>query len=381
MVLPWTGSSADQLQVDSAAVQSDGMDLIGSAGGSHCTAAPMVPVCLAAAVWFCPACLAKPGRLDSGGDGGGPSPAQSINAYWPTPARATGGRRRSPPSQSRADTGSVFRKADDAFGRDLRRCSADLSRADATYLPRQRSSDSAIDHLGAYRDGCAAFGIARPGLGYSTHRRPLGPGHPDTALRPPRSRRPHPPTSSTAIGMRCEPSGTPTAGGHRLGGRRDDRRRRRCDASHLFRSPRRRSTTALVGFGVAAGWRHRLNIGWSRHISDALHSANYVRCHRFNARRPTAIPRRRDPPPYASTDRTRHVRLCCGRTLPSSSRPPQSRSGNSSPHARAPCAWSVRAEPCRRSSHRWDRPPLRPRCPGSCKHCTPITAGRPCWLR
>ena len=166
---------------------------------------------------------------------------------------------RSPPPRPRADTESVFPQSRQrlwARSATVRR--RPVGRADATPPPRQRSSERAIDHPGRLpRRVCRLRHLrARPGLGYSTHRRPVGPGRPDTALRPHRgSRRPpthRPPRQLSA--WRCEPSGTPTARGHtRLRGRRDGRRRRRCDAHpHLFRSPRRRSATALVGFGVAA---------------------------------------------------------------------------------------------------------------------------------
>ena len=285
-------------------------DLIGSAGESHCTAAPMVPVCLSPPrSRFCPACLAETGgrwQLWWRRRWAFACPIHQCLLADTCPCCDRWQRDRSPPSQSRADTGSVFPQS----GRRLRARSATVrrrpvSRADATLPPRQRSSEGAIDHPGRLPQRvCRLRHLrARPGLGYSTHRRPLGPGHPDTALRPHRgSRRPpthRPPRQLSA--WRCEPSGTPTAGGHtRLRGRRDGRRRRRCDARpHLFRSPRRRSATALVGFGVAAArpGRHRL-----QHRVEPPHQRRFAQCPImfavtvFNAQRPTAVPQRRGPP-------------------------------------------------------------------------------------
>ena len=158
---------------------------------------------------------------------------------------------------------------------------------------------------------------ARPGLGYSTHRRPLGPGRPDTALRPHRGSR-RPPT--------YRPPATPIGSAWRTV-RRTNRTR-----PHPSQGPPRRPSPpslrcasltcsdphaagAQLHWLVSVSRRRGLavtasNIGWSRHISDALHSAQLCSLspfltpsdqlrYRSAAARPTA--------PDASTDRTRHV--------------------------------------------------------------------------
>ena len=326
MVLPV--DRAQDLQtscgVDSATVQSMTVaDLIGSAGESHCTAAPMVPVCLSPPrSRFCPACLAETGgrwqlwwrrrwafacpihqclladtcpcchrwqRV-------GPHPHSLV----PTPARCS-------------------RKADDAFGRDLRRCGADLSAAPT----RRYLRDSAVltvqsTILGAYRSGCAAFGIYAPDpvsatqltadlSGLATrilryaHTEDLASLLPTDLLNAYRHRvadRPaHQPSAATpgaaaaetavaaVLAMRTLTCSDPRAAGAQL---------------HWLVSVSRRR-----GLAVTAS-----NIGWSRHISDTLHSAQLSSLttfltpsdqlrYRSAAARPTA--------PDASTDRTRHV--------------------------------------------------------------------------
>jgi TniQ len=310
--------------VDCATVQSMTVaDLIGSAGESHCTAAPMVPVCLSPPrSRFCPACLAETGgrwqlwwrlrwafacpihqclladtcpccdrwqRI-------GPHPHGLV----PTPARCS-------------------RKADNAYGRDLRRCGADLSAAPT----RRYLRDSAVLQvqstiLGAYRSGCAAFGIYAPDpvsaaqltadlsglaariLRYA-HTEDLTGLLPTDLLDSYRhcvANRPahHPhgaaPVSGAAqtavaavVAMRVLTCSDPHAAGAQL---------------HWLVSASRRR-----GLAVTAS-----NIGWSRHISDALHSAQLCSLspfltpsdqlrYRSAAARPTA--------PDASTDRTRHV--------------------------------------------------------------------------
>ena len=310
--------------VDSATVQSMTVaDLIGSAGESHCTAAPMVPVCLSPPrSRFCPACLAETGgrwqlwwrrrwafacpihqclladtcpcchrwqRI-------GPHPHSLV----PTPARCS-------------------RKADDAFGRDLRRCGADLSAAPT----RRYLRDSAVltvqsTILGAYRSGCAAFGIYAPDPVSATQltadlsglaTRILRYAHTEDLVgllptdlldsyRHGVANRPaHPPQAATpvsgaaetavaaVVAMRILTCSDPHAAGAQL---------------HWLVSVSRRR-----GLAVTAS-----NIGWSRHISDALHSAQLCSLspfltpsdqlrYRSAAARPTA--------PDASTDRTRHV--------------------------------------------------------------------------
>ena len=326
MVLPV--DRAQDLQtscgVDSATVRSMTVaDLIGSAGESHCTAAPMVPVCLSPPrSRFCPACLAETGgrwqlwwrrrwafacpihqclladtcpcchrwqRI-------GPHPHSLV----PTPARCC-------------------RKADDAFGRDLRRCGADLSAAPT----RRYLRDSAVLEvqstiLGAYRSGCAAFGIYAPDPVSATQltadlsglaTRILRYAHTEDLVgllptdlldsyRHGVANRPaHPPQAATpvsgaaetavaaVVAMRILTCSDPHAAGAQL---------------HWLVSVSRRR-----GLAVTAS-----NIGWSRHISDALHSAQLCSLspfltpsdqlrYRSAAARPTA--------PDASTDRTRHV--------------------------------------------------------------------------
>ena len=326
MVLPV--DRAQDLQtscgVDSATVQSMTVaDLIGSAGESHCTAAPMVPVCLSPPrSRFCPACLAETGgrwqlwwrrrwafacpihqclladtcpcchrwqRI-------GPHPHSLV----PTPARCS-------------------RTADDAFGRDLRRCGADLSAAPT----RRYLRDSAVltvqsTILGAYRSGCAAFGIYAPDpvsaaqltadlSGLATrilryaHTEDLAGLLPTDLLDSYRhgvaNRPAHPPQAATpvsgaaetavaaVVAMRILTCSDPHAAGAQL---------------HWLVSVSRRR-----GLAVTAS-----NIGWSRHISDALHSAQLCSLspfltpsdqlrYRSAAARPTT--------PDASTDRTRHV--------------------------------------------------------------------------
>jgi hypothetical protein len=298
-------------------------DLIGSASESHCTAAPMVPVCLSPPrSRFCPACLAETGgrwqlwwrlrwafacpvhqclladtcpRCDRW-QHIGPHPHGLV----PTPARCS-------------------RKADNAFGRDLRRCGADLSAAPT----RRYLRDSVVlkvqsTILGAYRSGCAAFGIYAPDPVSATRltadlsglaARILRYAHTEelvgllpsdlldsyrhcVANRP--AHPPHPATpvsgaAETAVAavaaMRVLTSADPHAAGARLHG--------------LVSASRRR------GLAVTAS-----NIGWSRHVSDALHSAQLCSLspfltpsdqlrYRSAAARPTA--------PDTSTDRTRHV--------------------------------------------------------------------------
>ena len=326
MVLPV--DRAQDLQtscgVDSATVRSMTVaDLIGSAGESHCSAAPMVPVCLSPPrSRFCPACLAETGgrwqlwwrrrwafacpihqclladtcpcchrwqRV-------GPHPHSLV----PTPARCS-------------------RKADDAFGRDLRRCGADLSAAPT----RRYLRDSAVltvqsTILGAYRSGCAAFGIYAPDPVSATQltadlsglaTRILRYAHTEDLVgllptdlldsyRHGVANRPaHPPQAATpvsgaaetavaaVVAMRILTCSDPHAAGAQL---------------HWLVSVSRRR-----GLAVTAS-----NIGWSRHISDALHSAQLCSLspfltpsdqlrYRSAAARPTA--------PDASTDRTRHV--------------------------------------------------------------------------
>jgi len=297
--------------VDCATVQSMTVaDLIGSAGESHCTAAPMVPVFLSPPrSRFCPECLAETGgrwqlwwrlrwafacpihqclladtcpccdrwqRI-------GPHPHGLV----PTPARCS-------------------RKADNAFGRDLRRCGADLSAAPT----RRYLRDSAVLQvqstiLSAYPSGCAAFGIYAPDPVSATQltadlsglaARILRYAHTEdlvgllptdlldsyrhcVANRP--AHHPHgaAPVSGAAqtavaavVAMRVLSCSDPHAAGAQL---------------HWLVSASRRR-----GLAVTAS-----NIGWSRHISDALHSAQLSSLSPFlNSQRPTAVPQRRGPP-------------------------------------------------------------------------------------
>ena len=227
---------------------------------------------------------------------------------------------RSPPPRPRADTGSVFpqsRRRLWARSATVRR--RPVGRAGATLPPRQRSTESAIDHPGRLPQRvCRLRHLrARPGLGYSTHRRPVGPGRPDTALRPHRgSRRPptyRPPGQLSACALRTvrrtnrtrpHPSQGPP--------RRPSPPSLRC-ASLTCSDPH--AAGAQLHWLVSVSRRRGLavtasNIGWSRHISDALHSAQLCSLspfltpsdqlrYRSAAARPTA--------PDASTDRTRHV--------------------------------------------------------------------------
>ena len=282
--------------VDSATVQSMTVaDLIGSAGESHCTAAPMVPVCLSPPrSRFCPTCLAETGgrwqlwwrlrwafacpihqclladtcpccdrwqRI-------GPHPHGLV----PTPARCS-------------------RKADNAYGRDLRRCGADLSAAPT----RRYLRDSAVLEvqstiLGAYRRRvCRLRHLrARPGLGYSTHRRPVGPGRPDTALRPHRrSRRPpthRPPATAIGIALRTvrrtnrtrpHPSQGPP--------RRPSPPSLRCASSPvLIPTPQERNCTGWFRCRGGEVWRSPPPTSGGAATSATLCTVpNYVRCHRF----------------------------------------------------------------------------------------------------
>ena len=196
--------------VDGAAVQSMTLaGLIGSAGESHCTAAPVVPMCLSPPrSRFCPACLAETGgrwqlwwRLRWAFA----CPTHQCLLADTCPCCDRWQRTGAHPHGLVPTPGRCSRTADDAYGRDLRRCGADLSAAPAPrYLRDSAVLDGAVDHPGRLpRRACRLRHLrARPGVGYAIHRRPVGPGRPDTALRPHRgSRRPaSPPTSSTAIG-------------------------------------------------------------------------------------------------------------------------------------------------------------------------------------
>ena len=258
---------------------------------------------------------------NSGGDCGGPSPAHTISACWPTPARAAivgSGSVPTPTASCRHRVG-VPARLKGAFGRDLRRCGADLSAASA----RRRLRDSAVlkvqsTILGAYRDGRAAFGIYAPNPVSATQltadlsglaARILRYAHTEdlvgliptdlldtyrhrVADRP--AHQPHAATPGAAaaetavaavLAMRALTCSDPHAAGAQL---------------HWLVSVSRRR-----GLAVTAS-----NIGWSRHISDTLHSAQLSSLttfltpsdqlrYRSAAARPTA--------PDASTDRTRHV--------------------------------------------------------------------------
>ena len=226
---------------------------------------------------------------------------------------------RSPPPRPRADTESVFpqsRQRLRARSATVRR--RPVRRADATLPPRQRSSEVQSTILGAYRNGCAAFGIYAPDPVSATqltadlsglaarilryaHTEDLVGLLPTDLLHTYRHRvanRPaHQPHAATpvsgaaetavaaVVAMRVLTCSDPHAAGAQL---------------HWLVSVSRRR-----GLAVTAS-----NIGWSRHISDALHSAQLCSLspfltpsdqlrYRSAAARPTA--------PDASTDRTRHV--------------------------------------------------------------------------
>ncbi len=198
---------------------------------------------------------------------------------------------RSPPPRPRADTGSVFPQSRQrlwARSATVRR--RPVRRADATLPPRQRSSDGAIDHPGRLpRRVCRLRHLrARPGLGCSTHRRPVGPGRPDTALRPHRgSRRPATlPTSSTAIGIawrtvrrtnrtRPHPAQGPP--------RRPSPPSLRCASSPvLIPTPQERSCTGWFRCRGGEAWPSPPPTSGGAATSATLCTVpNYVRCHRF----------------------------------------------------------------------------------------------------
>ena len=212
------------------------------------------------------------------------------------------------------------RKADNAYGRDLRRCGADLS---AAPTGRRCLHDSAVLNaqstiLSAYRNGRAAFGIYALSPVSATQltadlsglaARILRYAHTEDLLgliptdlldsyqqcvtnRPahqPHAAAPGAAATETAVAavvaMRALNCSDPQSAGAQL---------------HWLVSVSRRR-----GLAVTAS-----NIGWSRHISDALHSAQLCSLspfltpsdqlrYRSAAARPTT--------PDASTDRTRHV--------------------------------------------------------------------------
>ena len=214
--------------------------LIGSVGETHCTAAPVVPVCLSPPrSRFCPACLAETGgrwqlwwRLRWAFA----CPIHRCLLADTCPCCDRWQRIGAHPHGLVPTPGRCSRTADDAFGRDLRRCGADLSAAPA----RRYLRDSAVltvqsTILGAYRGGCAAFGIYAPDPVSATQFTADLSGLAARILRYARTedlaglptRRP----ARQLSAVRGGPSGAPTPRGHtRRRGRRDGRRRRRRDA-------------------------------------------------------------------------------------------------------------------------------------------------------
>ncbi len=227
---------------------------------------------------------------------------------------------RSPPSRPRADTESVFpqsRQRLRARSATVRR--RPVGRAGATLPPRQRSTRSAIDHPGRLpQTGVPPSASTRPTRSRLLNSPPTcrawPPGY--CATPTPRiSSASYLPTSWTPIGMawrtvrrtnrtRPHPSQGPP--------RRPSPPSLRC-ASLTCSDPH--AAGAQLHWLVSVSRRRGLavtasNIGWSRHISDALHSAQLCSLspfltpsdqlrYRSAAARPTA--------PDASTDRTRHV--------------------------------------------------------------------------
>ena len=282
--------------VDSATVQSMTVaDLIGSVGESHCTAAPMVPVCLSPPrSRFCPACLAETGgrwqlwwRLRWAFA----CPIHQCLLADTCPCCDRWQRIGPHPHGLVPAPNRCSRKADNAYGRDLRRCGADLSAAPT----RRYLCDSAVlkvqsTILGAYRDGCAAFGIYAPEPVSATQltadlsglaARILRYAHTEdlVGLLPTDLLR-------QLSALRCEPSGAPTARGHtRLRGRRDGRRRRRCDARHSpvpIPTPQERNCTGWFRCRGGEVWRSPPPTSGGAATSATLCTVpNYVRCHRF----------------------------------------------------------------------------------------------------
>ena len=311
-------------RVDCATLQSMTMaDLTGSVGESHCTAAPMVPMCLSPPrSRFCPACLTETGgrwqlwwRLRWAFA----CPYHQCLLADTCPSCDRWQRIGPHPQGLVPAPNRCSRKADNAHGRDLRRCGADLSAAPA----RRDLRGSAVLNaqstiLAAYRSGCAAFGIYAfdpvsaaqltadlSGLAARilrfAHAEDLGGLLPTCLLdtyrqcvanRPAHQSHAATPISGAAatavaavVAMRVLTCSDPHAAGAQL---------------HWLVSASRRR-----GLAVTAS-----NIGWSRHISDALHSAQLCSLspfltpsdqlrYRSAAARPTT--------PDASTDRTRHV--------------------------------------------------------------------------
>ena len=158
--------------VDSATLQSMTLaGLIGSVGERHCTAAPMVPVCLSPPrSRFCPACLAQNGgrwqlwwRLRWAFA----CPIHQCLLADTCPCCDRWQRVGPHPHGLVPAPNGCSHKADNAYGRDLRRCGADLSAVAA----RRHLCDSAVLKvqsiiLPAYRVRRAAFGIyaAKPVL-------------------------------------------------------------------------------------------------------------------------------------------------------------------------------------------------------------------------
>ena len=199
---------------------------------------------------------------------------------------------RSPPPRPRADTGSVFPQS----GQRLRARSATVrrrpvGRAGATLPPRQRSSDSAIDHPGRLpQTGVPPSASTRPTRSRLLNSPPTcrawPPGY--CATPTPRiSSASYLPTScDTYRHVRCEPSGAPTARGHtRLRGRRDGRRRRRCDARHSpvpIPTPQERNCTGWFRCRGGEVWLSPHPTSGGAATSATLCTVpNYVRCHRF----------------------------------------------------------------------------------------------------
>ena len=198
---------------------------------------------------------------------------------------------RSPPPRSRADTGSVFpqsRRRLWARSATVRR--RPVGRADATLPPRQRSSDSAIDHPGRLpQSGVPPSASTRPTRSRLLNSPPTSrawpPGYCATPT-PKISSASYPPTSSTAIGIalrtvrhthrrRPHPSQGPP--------RRPSPPSLRCASSPVpIPTPQERNCTGWFRCRGGEVWPSPPPTSGGAATSATLCIVpNYVRCHRF----------------------------------------------------------------------------------------------------